>query len=111
MSQSFGVSSFFAETSKPGVLKGQLLDGENNNEPLAFATIEIAGLNEYLTTDENGCFSVRLKANTYNLVISFIGYESLVVENISISSSSETFINPTLNALTFNPPLKVDSEK
>ena len=50
------------------------------NEPLAYATILFKGSIEGTTSDENGRFYLESSKNWAQLVVSFMGYETLEIE-------------------------------
>lgn len=69
----------FAQSN--GVITGNLLDTESNNEPLMFANVTIKETGEKITTDETGAFKFEnLKEGDYTLVCSFVGYETKEIE-------------------------------
>lgn len=50
------------------------------NEPLAYATVLFKGSIEGTTSDENGRFYLESSKNWAQLVVSFMGYETLEIE-------------------------------
>lgn len=70
-------------------VKGQVLDAEFNEEPLAFAQVKVKGLDLEVITDENGNYELELSPGSYDLEIGFIGYETrLISANVEMNSSS-----------------------
>ena len=73
----------------PGVeVKGKVIES-SSNQPIEFATIMISRAKDGeaitgATTDENGNFSVRAKARKFHATISFIGYISQEIKEISV---------------------------
>lgn len=67
-------------------ISGKILDKEMNNEPLPFANILIKDSETGTTSDFDGNYSFYVKSGTYSLVFSFIGYETLIKENIVVTS-------------------------
>ena len=58
-------------------INGQLFDAENNNEPLAFATVSIKGSVQKTTANLDGTYSLEdIKPGKYVLVYSFVGYKT-----------------------------------
>ncbi len=71
--------SVSAQTSGK-IIKGHV-SGENN-EPLAGASVMIAGSKKGAQTDKNGDFTLVVpnNENKYSLVISYVGYTSQTIE-------------------------------
>lgn len=65
-------------------LKGQVLDSEFNNEPLAFAQVKVKGLDLETTSDENGKYTLALTPGTYTLEVEFIGYETELIRDVEL---------------------------
>jgi len=68
-------------------LKGQVLDSEFNNEPLAFANIKVKGLDLVAVSDENGYYTLPLTPGSYTLEVEFIGYESQVIREVIVEAA------------------------
>jgi len=68
-------------------ISGKILDKEMQNEPLPFANVFIKGTSIGTTTDFDGNYSIRAAAGTYTLVFSFIGYETVELENIIVKEN------------------------
>jgi hypothetical protein len=68
-------------------LKGQVLDSEFNNEPLAFANVKVKGLDLGAVSDENGYYSLALTPGSYTLEVEFIGYESQVISEVIVEAA------------------------
>ena len=67
------------------VVNGNVLDGEFNNEPLAFANIKVKGLDISTETSISGKFELRLLEGNYDLIVEFIGYEPVEIRNLEVS--------------------------
>jgi len=79
------ISFAFAQT---GNIKGVVYD-KSNGEPIGFATILLKGTPQGTVTDANGIFSLeKIPLGDYEMRISFLGYDSLVVP-ITIGTGSE----------------------
>lgn len=68
-------------------LKGQVLDSEFNNEPLAFAHVKVSGLDIEAVSDENGNYKLALTPGSYTLEVEFIGYETQLISDIKVDMS------------------------
>lgn len=60
------------------VLKGRVLD-EKTNEPVAFASVFINTTTTGTLTNEKGEFALTVKAGNYEIIVSIVGYEPLVL--------------------------------
>ena len=69
----FLTSIIFAQEGK---ISGHILDGEFENEPLAFVTVTVKGTSTVISTDLNGEYILKIAPGTYTLVFDFAGYES-----------------------------------
>ena len=81
----FFICSFtFAQTK--GTIAGVLTDKDANNATLPFANAAIKGTSVGTTTDENGKYTFSIAAGNYTLVFSFLGYENVEVQVVSIGN-------------------------
>jgi len=60
-------------------IEGRVIDGETG-EPLAGATILEAGTDNGTSTDSNGTFQLTFTGDTFELQVSFIGYQTETVD-------------------------------
>lgn len=82
-----------------GSVVGVISDKEMNNDPLPFANVQIKGTSTGTTTDMDGLYEISsVEPGTYTIVISFIGYETLEVPNISVEAGKVTELNTGLGA-------------
>ncbi|WP_421877486.1 TonB-dependent receptor [Marinoscillum sp.] len=77
------------------MLEGQTLTGvvydQLNNEPLVGATISVDKTNTGTTTNANGRYSFEeLEPGRISLVISYVGYRSVLVENVWLKAGKLT---------------------
>ncbi len=82
------------------IIKGKVTDEQNN--PLAGASVRLPVLNKGVFTDENGNFNFRLiNSGNYEMKVSYIGYKiSSRIIQINDSKSGINFIlNPITNEL------------
>ena len=82
--------------ASPGRIEGRVLD--ENNVPLAGATVRMEGLTKGATADVNGKFVVsNLDAGTYALLVGFMGYEKKRIEQVIVKNGEVASLNITLN--------------
>lgn len=85
--------------SPVGMIAGKLTDKEMNGEPLPFANVVIKGSATGATTDMDGLYKIDdVKPGVYTLIISFIGYESREIQNVSVEPGKVTEVNTELGA-------------
>lgn len=69
-------------------INGVILDGEFNNEPLAFVTINVKGTSVAVNTNLQGEFSLEIEPGKYSLVFEFAGYESKELTNVTVGNEN-----------------------
>ena len=75
---------FFSQTD--GTLNGYVYDSESEM-PLLGANIIIEGLEKGALSDENGFFEIlNIDPKTYNLIVSYVGYQSKKIYNTIVKS-------------------------
>ena len=74
-------------------LSGKVVD--NNNEPLANASVVITETKQGTTTDFSGDFAMNLKKGNYTIRVSYLGYKT---ETKNVSLTKNTSINFELSA-------------
>ena len=88
----------FSYAQQTGSIQGRLLDIESNNAPLVYAKVIIKENGAEVLTDEKGVFKFKsLKAGSYTLVSSFVGYETKVSE-IKVIDGKSTSVTLHLKA-------------
>ena len=81
------ISQVFAQT---GTIRGFVYDKETG-EPIIFTNVYIDGTTQGAATDVNGYYSItKVKAGTYKLACSALGYEKLTKEVTVESGKIET---------------------
>ncbi len=79
-------------------IKGTVLDGEFNNEALAFAKIIVKNTNQKVDSDIQGNYILNLEPGNYTLVYEFIGYEPIELNNVVIKKENNILKAVVLNA-------------
>jgi hypothetical protein len=75
-----------------GVIRGQVLDGENA-EPLYSANALIKSTLIGSTTDFDGNFELQIAPGTYDLVLSFIGMKDMTITGVVVKANEVTVID------------------
>ena len=76
----------FATAQNSGNLNGRILDLQSQ-QPLVGATILLEGTEIGVVTDEEGYFTVNeIPFKSYNIIASFLGYESETLYNVIVKS-------------------------
>lgn len=78
-------------------LTGKVTD--ESGEPLPFATVAITvnGILQGATTDFDGVYSVKpIPAGTYNVEVTFVGYQGKKIEGVQVSTDQITFLDVVL---------------
>lgn len=76
-------------------IHGSVLDGDYNREPLAFANVKVKGLDINVESSLDGTFELKLLEGKYILVIDFIGYAPIEIEEVVVSKTS-VILNPVV---------------
>lgn len=83
-----------------GSISGKISD-KSTNEELIGASVLIRGTTIGAQSDLDGVFSIRgLASGKYQLKISYISYQSLIIENVNVEAGKETTINIQLEPVT-----------
>ena len=69
-------------------------DAENQNEALAFASLQVKELNMMVNTDLEGNFDLELAPGTYTLVYDFVGYDP--IEQKTVLTNESLVLNPVV---------------
>ena len=87
--------------SQKGTIRGTVFD-ESIGEPLISVTVVVEGTSTGVLTDLDGKFNLSITPGTYNLKLSFISYEPLVITNVEVKGGEATLLdNLKLKPATF----------
>ncbi len=82
--------AFSVNAQKTGGISGTILQ-KNTQQSLAGATINVAGTNFSTSADSIGRFRIlKIPVNTYNLVISSVGFKTYTQYNVVVKSGNES---------------------
>ncbi|HRP92601.1 MAG TPA: carboxypeptidase-like regulatory domain-containing protein, partial [Ignavibacteriaceae bacterium] len=92
---------FFVFAGTTGKLSGTIKD-KQTGEPLIGANIIIEGTNFGAATNVNGEFVIlNIPPGRYNVKFSFIGYETTLMQDVSITVDQTTLLNIELNSQAY----------
>lgn len=97
----FLISTLFVSNAQTGKISGTVSDGELN-DILPFANVLIKNTTKGATTDFEGDFELILEPGTYDLVFSFVGYQTKEITEVIVKEDDNTLVNVTLNAAAGN---------
>lgn len=88
------VKTSFAQT---GTIEGQIIDNEYQ-EPLIGAAIMIENASIGTSSDYDGHFSIsNITKGTYRIKVSYLGYDTRIIENVIVQADQKTLLNVVLN--------------
>ena len=88
----FAINTGFAQSI---TVNGKVFDGAFDKQPLAFASVKVKDLDISVETDLEGSYQLSLLKGRYTLIVDFIGYESIEIEDVIVSDSSVN-VSPVL---------------
>ena len=89
---SFNVASFAQNTGK---VSGKVTD-KQTGEPLIGATVTVRGSGASAVADNNGAFTLNVKSGKNTIVISYVGYEDIVL-SVTVSSGETATADAALS--------------
>ena len=93
------LESSFLFAGNTGKIAGQIRDNENR-QPIIGANILVKGTTLGAAADEKGYYFVLLvPPGTYELQISMIGYQTIIVQNVKVQVDLTTTINALLSSI------------
>lgn len=96
----FFLSQIFLYAGTTGKLSGTIKDAKTG-EPLIGANVVIEGTNFGAATNVNGEYVIlNIPPGKYNIKFSFIGYESLLMQDVVITVDQTTILSVSLNSQT-----------
>lgn len=92
------LASLLSLNAQSGIVAGNVLDGEYNNEPMAFANVLVKGTTTGTTSDFDGKYQISLDPGNYTLIFSFVGYETKEISDIVIKSGQVIDLDVVLSS-------------
>ncbi len=90
-----------AKAQTNGIVIGNIKD-KNTQETIVGAAVSIEGTTNGVTSDADGNFKLNVPVGTYILKASFVGYISLIKENIVVTSGNAQIVNFELESALKN---------
>ncbi|GGB04203.1 SusC/RagA family TonB-linked outer membrane protein [Mucilaginibacter rubeus] len=84
-----------AKTQDRGSIKGKVVD--EKSEPLPGATVKVPGTGATAISGVDGSYTLNIVPGIYTVEASFISYETKRIQNVSVSSNTNTVLNITLS--------------
>ena len=94
------ISLLFVMTvqAQSGIIKGRVYEAINN-EPIMFANLIIEGSSTGITSDIDGNYAITgLEPGTYNLKISYLGYNDVIKYEIEVTNSKPAVVDVAMEA-------------
>ncbi|MDD4144353.1 MAG: carboxypeptidase-like regulatory domain-containing protein, partial [Prolixibacteraceae bacterium] len=79
-------------SAQVGKIRGKVVD-DKSSETLVGVTVLIKETATGAATDLDGQFTIDIPAGTYDLQISYISYQTLIIENINVQPGEITLLN------------------
>lgn len=78
-------------------IKGKVVDA-NSGEPLVGATVKIDGEQKVVFVKLDGTYSIKLKAGSFKVSVSYQGYKDGAIQSVSISGTETKSLNFSLES-------------
>lgn len=91
-------------------ISGNVLDGSLQNQPLAFASIEVEGLDITVQSEFDGSYTLNLTQGTYNLIVDFVGYETRKIKDVKVGDKNINLPSVVLNAIELKRDVALESD-
>ncbi len=86
----FLTASAYTQTA---VIRGKVIDS-SNKEPIIGGSVKIEGTNQAISTRADGTFELsKIEPGTYSLIVSYIGYQQLIVSDIQAKADQLINLN------------------
>ena len=108
----FFISTIIVRAGTTGKLSGRIID--ENNEPVVGANIVVEGTYLGAAADIDGYYYINsIPPGEYNVIITAVGYQKTIVENVIIKIDLTTKLNITINstAVTMKQEVVVRAER
>ena len=93
------ITLFIASFAQSGIITGTVNDGEYN-DILPFANVIIKDSQRGALSDFEGKYSLELKPGIYTVQFSFVGYQTLEINEVIVKNGETIIVDVTLKAST-----------
>ncbi|WP_124979349.1 TonB-dependent receptor [Nonlabens xiamenensis] len=85
-------------SAQNGTVAGLVTDTDYDDEPVAFASVQLKGTTLGAQTDMDGKFRIVAPVGTYTLIVSFVGMQTVEIPDVKINEGFTTTINVPMSA-------------
>ena len=85
-------------SAQSGKVAGLVTDADFENEPLAFASVALKGTSLGAQTDMDGNYSITAPVGTYTVIFTYVGMQTVEIENIEVKAGFTTTVNTPMTA-------------
>lgn len=64
-------------SAQNGTIAGTIIDKDYNDEPVAFASVQVKGTTKGAQSDMDGKFTISISPGTYTLIVTFVGMQTV----------------------------------
>ena len=95
------IQNLFSQSlsAQTGTLQGVIAD-KVTGETIVGANVVLEGTMTGTSTDLNGAFKLNLPAGTHSVRVSFISYETVLIENVRLESGKTTYLDVSLEEVS-----------
>ncbi len=87
----FFLMIFTGLNAQDGIIRGSVFD-QSTGEPMIVVTIAAEGTTTGTFTDLDGKFNLEIAPGTYNLRLTFVGYEPVTIEQVNVTAGDITLL-------------------
>jgi outer membrane receptor protein involved in Fe transport len=85
-------------TAQNGKVAGLIIDKDFDDDPVAFASVQLKGTTLGAQSDMDGNFSIVAPVGTYTLVVTFVGMQTVEIPNVKVQEGTTTTVNIPMTA-------------
>jgi outer membrane receptor protein involved in Fe transport len=85
-------------SAQNGKVAGLITDKDFDDDPVAFASVQLKGTTLGAQSDMDGKFSIVAPVGTYTLVVTFVGMQTVEIPNVKVQEGTTTTVNIPMTA-------------
>jgi outer membrane receptor protein involved in Fe transport len=85
-------------TAQNGKVAGLIIDKDFDDDPVAFASVQLKGTTLGAQSDMDGNFSIVAPVGSYTLVVTFVGMQTVEIPNVKVQEGTTTTVNIPMTA-------------